>query len=162
MPASRIAALTASATFATIAGRPMSSGKSSALIAVPIARRGCEDGPVLPLRANTVACGVMTPSQPPDQTIGIAAICSSLRLPRLASTRRNAWSARMRVKSLTPPLPSVLPMTAITSSAVNWPLAMQASSPEASCTVLSSTFATSIAISYLSCTTRRLPACPRP
>jgi hypothetical protein len=45
-----------------------------------------------------------------------------------------------------PPLPSVLPMTAITSSAVNCPRAMHASSPEASCTVLSSTFATSIAI----------------
>src|SRR5258708_12850345 len=52
----------------------------------------------------------------------------------------------MRVKSFTPPLPSVLPMTAITSSAANWTRAMQASSPEASCTVLSSIFATSIAI----------------
>src|SRR5262249_14180168 len=52
----------------------------------------------------------------------------------------------MRVKSFTPPLPSVLPMTAITSSALNCPRAMQASSPEASCTVLSSIFATSIAI----------------
>jgi hypothetical protein len=29
-----------------------------------------------------------------------------------SSTRRNAWSARMRVKSFTPPLPSVLPTTA--------------------------------------------------
>src|SRR5207253_2932454 len=119
---------------------------SSALIAVPIARRGCETGPVLPLRANTVACGVMTPSQPPDQTIGILAISASFRLPRLASTRRNAWSARIRVKSLTPPLPSVLPMTAITSSAVNCPPAMHASNPEASWTVLSSIFTTSIAI----------------
>src|SRR5258707_8034586 len=52
----------------------------------------------------------------------------------------------MRVKSFTPPLPSVLPMTAITSSAANWPRAMHASSPDASCTVLSSIFATSIAI----------------
>ena len=58
-------------------------GKSSALIAVPIARRDFDDGPVLSLLANTVACGVMTPSQPPDQTIGIVAISASLRLPRL-------------------------------------------------------------------------------
>src|SRR5262245_26476463 len=52
----------------------------------------------------------------------------------------------MRVKSLTPPLPSVLPMTAITSSAVNCPALIRSSTPLASCTVLSSTFATSIAI----------------
>ena len=99
--------------------------------------------------ANTVACGVMTPSQPPDQTIGILAMSASLRLPFFSSTRRNASSARMRVKSLTPPLPSVLPITAITSSAANWPLAMQASRPDASLTVFSSTFATSIAIPKL-------------
>src|SRR5262245_10795751 len=145
MPASRIAALTAAATFSTIAGRPISSGKSSALIAVPIARRDVDGEPLLPLLAKTVACGVMTPSQPPDQTIGMAAISASLRLPYFCSARRKAWSARMRVKSFTPPLPSVFPMTAITSSAPNCPRAMHASSPEASCTVLSSTFATSIA-----------------
>src|SRR5262249_59003541 len=57
MPASRIAAFTACATFSTIAGRPISSGKSSALIAVPIARRNFEAGPVLAFRANAVACG---------------------------------------------------------------------------------------------------------
>ena len=71
MPASRMAARTPSATFSTIAGRPMSSGRSSALIAVPMASRDLFAGPVLALRANTVACGVITPSQPPDQTIGI-------------------------------------------------------------------------------------------
>ena len=74
---------------------------------------------------------------------------ASLRLPFFSSTRRNASSARMRVKSLTPPLPSVLPITAMTSSAANWPLAMQASRPDASLTVFSSTFATSIAIPKL-------------
>ena len=146
MPASFIAAFTASATFSTIAGRPMSSGSSSTLIAVPIASRDLDAGPVLLLLANTVACGVMTPSQPPDQTIGILAMSASLRLPFFSSTRRNASSARMRVKSLTPPLPSVLPITAITSSAANWPLAMHASRPDASLTVFNSTFATSIAI----------------
>ena len=71
MPASFIAAFTASATFSTMAGRPMSSGNSSTLIAVPMASRDFDAGPVLPLRANTVACGVITPSQPPDHTIGI-------------------------------------------------------------------------------------------
>ena len=117
MPASFIAAFTPSATFSTMAGRPISSGNSSTLMAVPIASRDFDAGPVLPLRANTVACGVITPSQPPDQTIGMFAMSASLRLPCFISTRRNASSARMRVKSLTPPLPSVLPITAMTSSA---------------------------------------------
>ena len=74
MPALRMAARTPSATFSTIAGRPISSGKISALIAVPMTSRDLSAGPVLALRANTVACGVMTPSQPPDQTIGICVI----------------------------------------------------------------------------------------
>ena len=87
MPASRIAARTPSATFSTIAGRPISSGKISALIAVPMTRRDLLAGPVLALRANTVACGVITPSQPPDQTIGIFAISASERLPSFFSTR---------------------------------------------------------------------------
>src|SRR5262249_45786438 len=146
MPASRIARRTPSATFSTIAGRPMSSGRISGLTAVPMTRRGLLAGPGVPFRANTVACGVITPSQPPDQTIGTARICSALRLPCLASAARNALSARMRVKSLTPPLPSVLPMTATTSSALNCPARMRSSRPEASCTCLSTTFATSIAI----------------
>src|SRR4051794_5142391 len=151
MPASRIAAFTPSATFSTMAGRPISSGLSSLLMAVPMVRRAFEAGPVLSLRAKMVAWGVMTPSQPPDHTIGMSAMSPSLRRPLLSSTRRNAWSARMRVKSFTPPLPSVLPITAMTWSAVNWPWRMQASSPEASCTLFSSTLATSMAI----------PLCPR-
>src|SRR5712691_4934128 len=61
----------------------------------------------------------------------------------------------MRVKSLTPPLPSVLPMTATTSSAVNCPALIRFSRPLASCTDLSSTFATSIAIVISSTHPRR-------
>ena len=148
MPASRMAARTASATFSTMAGRPISSGKISALIAVPMASRDLFAGPVLALRANTVAWGVMMPSQPPDQTIGIFAISASERLPSFFSTARNAWSARMRVKSLTPPLPSVLPMTAMTSSAENCPFLIAASMPEASCTFFNSTLTTSMAITF--------------
>src|ERR1700704_6200446 len=146
MPALRIAAFTPSATFSTIAGRPISSGLSSALMAVPMVRRGFEAGPGFSLRAENVAWGGVTPSQPPDHTIGMSAISGSPRRPLFSSTRRNAWSARMRVKSFTPPLPSVLPITAMTWSAVNCPLRIQASSPEASCTLFSSTFATSMAI----------------
>src|SRR5881296_183151 len=132
--------------FSTMRGRPMSSGWSSALIAVPITRRALSAVPFRSFRAKTVACGVMTPSHPPDHTIGIVATSASLRLPCLSSTRRKAWSASRRVKSLTPPLPSVLPTTATTWSAVNWPARMRSSRPEASCTLLSSTFATSTAI----------------
>src|SRR6058998_32982 len=145
MPAFFIAAFTPSATISTMRGRPMSSGWSSALIAVPITRRALSAVPFRSFRAKTVACGVMTPSHPPDHTIGIVATSASLRLPCLSSTRRKAWSASRRVKSLTPPLPSVLP-TATTWSAVNWPARMRSSRPEASCTLLSSTFATSTAI----------------
>src|ERR1700722_400744 len=54
----------------------------------------------------------------------------------------------MRVKSLTPPLPSVLPMTAMTSSALNWPFLIAASMPEASCTFFNSTLATWMAIAF--------------
>ena len=93
-----MAAFTPSATFCTMAGRPMSSGLSSALIAVPMARRDFDTGPVAPVRAKMVACGVITPSQPPDQTIGICATSVSERCPCFISARRNAWSARMRVK----------------------------------------------------------------
>ena len=146
MPASRMAACTAAATFSTMAGRPMSSGSSSSLSAVPMASRAADAGPVLAFLANTVAWGVMTPSQPPDHTIGMFAISASLRLPSLSRTRRYAWSARMRVKSLTPPLPSVLPTTAMTSSAVNCPAAIRCASPLASWTFFNSIFATSIAI----------------
>jgi len=39
------------------------------------------------------------------------------------------------VKALTPPLPSVLPMTAMTPSAANWPLAIAGLQPDASLTV---------------------------
>ncbi len=115
-------------------------------MAAPITRRALSGVPFRSFRANTVACGVMTPSHPPDHTIGIVATSASLRLPCFISTRRNARSARRRVKSLTPPLPSVLPTTATTWSAVNWPARMRSSRPDASCTLLSSTFATSTAI----------------
>src|SRR3989441_7189107 len=92
----------------------------------------------------------MTPSQPPDHTIGTVATSASLRLPCFNSTRRKAWSARRRVKSLTPPLPSVSPVPATPWSAVNWPARMRSSSPVASWTLLSSTFATSTAIPCVS------------
>ena len=127
----------------------MSSGSSSSLSAVPMTSRACAAGPVLALRAKTVAWGVMTPSQPPDHTIGIFAISASLRLPSFNRTRRKAWSARIRVKSLTPPLPSVLPTTAMTSSARNCPAAMAWVSPLASWTLFSSIFTTSIAMPSL-------------
>ncbi len=50
------------------------------------------------------------------------------------------------MKSLTPPLPSVLPITATTSSAANCPFRIAWSRPEASCTDFNSTFNTSMAM----------------
>ncbi len=90
MPACCMAAFTPAASFSTMASRPISSGKSSALIAVPITRRDFDAGPISPLRANTVACGVITPSQPPDHTMGTFAMSASLRLPSFFSTVRKA------------------------------------------------------------------------
>src|SRR5881628_1094516 len=119
-------------------------------MAVPITRRDWSADPFRSFLANTVPCGVMTPSQPPDHTIGTVATSASLRVPCFNSTRRKAWSARRRVKSLTPPLPSVFPTTATTWSAVNWPARTRSSRPEASWTLLSSTFATSTAIAGVS------------
>src|SRR5262249_40566585 len=52
----------------------------------------------------------------------------------------------MRVKSLTPPFPSVFPITPMTSSALNSPSVMPFSRPEASDTDFNSTLRTSIAI----------------
>src|SRR6266852_7706883 len=92
----------------------------------------------------------MTPSQPPDHTIGTVATSTSLRVPCFNSTRRRVLFRSRRVKSLTPPLPSVFPTTATTWSAVNWPARMRSSRPEASWTLLSSTFATSTAIAGVS------------
>ena len=135
----------------------MSSGRIGALIAVPMASRGVCAGPVSSLRAKTVACGVSTPSQPPDQTMGMPPTSAALRLPCARRTPRKAVSERMRVKSLTPPLPSVLPITATTESAAMRPVAISASRPDASVTDPISTFATSMAMSSPLPAARRRP-----
>ena len=95
IPARSIATFTASATFVIIACRPMSSGSSCSLIAKPTVSRGSSDGSASTV-AKIVACGLITPSVPPDQTIG-----TSLTRPGSApfdtSISRNARSAMIRV-----------------------------------------------------------------
>ena len=49
------------------------------------------------LVAKIVACGLMTPSVPPDQTIGTCLTSSTERLPLATSTSRKARSAMIRV-----------------------------------------------------------------
>jgi len=99
MPAAAIASLTAAATLVIIAVRPMSSGSSCSLMATPTVRRGSSvcrafsAGTV----AKIVACGLMTPSVPPDQTMGMSPTAAALRLPLAASTSRKARSAMIRV-----------------------------------------------------------------
>ena len=98
MPARSMATFTPSATLLTIGGVPISSGSRTSLIANPTVSRGSSDcsawsaGTV----AKIVACGQMTPSVPPDQTIGI---CLTLAgsAPLATSTSRNARSAMIRV-----------------------------------------------------------------
>lgn len=99
MPARSMATLTPAATLPTMAGRPMSSGRICSLIAYPTDRRGssacgARDASTV---AKTVACGEMTPSVPPDQTIGICRISLIGLVPLLARTSRKARSARIRV-----------------------------------------------------------------
>ncbi len=77
----------------------MSSGASTSLIANPTVSRGSSVASTAPggRVAKTVACGLSTPSVPPDQTIGTPATSAAPRLPRATSTSRNARSAMIRV-----------------------------------------------------------------
>ena len=98
MPARSMATFTASATLVTIPDRPMSSGSSTSLIAKPTVSRSSSvwaassSGTV----AKIVACGLMTPSVPPDQTIGTS-LTRSGSAPFSTSASRNARSAMIRV-----------------------------------------------------------------
>ena len=98
MPARSIATFTASATLVIIAVRPMSSGSSCSLIANPTVSRGssvCSASPSGTV-AKIVACGLITPSVPPDHTIGTCRTWSA-GAPFATSTSRKARSAMMRV-----------------------------------------------------------------
>ncbi len=88
MPASAMAARTPAAIFSIMAGRPMSSGKMSSLSAAPMASRDSVARPVSAVRMNRFTCGQITPSQPPDHTIGMASISAAVRAPAAARTRR--------------------------------------------------------------------------
>ena len=99
MPAFSIATFTASATLVIIAVRPMSSGSSCSLIAKPTVSRGSSDGASASSGgtvAKIVACGLITPSVPPDHTIGTC-LTWSAGAPLATSTSRNARSAMIRV-----------------------------------------------------------------
>ncbi len=99
MPARSIATRTASATLVIIAARPISSGSRCSLIAKPTVSRGSSrlgSSSATSVVAKIVACGLITPSVPPDQTIGISFTWSA-GAPRATRASRNARSAMMRV-----------------------------------------------------------------
>ena len=98
MPAFSIATFTASATLVIIGVRPMSSGSSCSLIAKPTVSRGSSDATASSggTVAKIVACGLITPSVPPDHTIGTC-LTWSAGAPFATSTSRNARSAMIRV-----------------------------------------------------------------
>ncbi len=104
MPARSIAAVTASATLSTMPVRPISSGRIGSLIAKPTDSRLSSTPATAPwlgvsvasVVAKIVAWGLMTPSVPPDQTIGISLTCSG-GAPLSMSASRKARSAMMRV-----------------------------------------------------------------
>ena len=95
IPARSIATFTASATFSIIAVRPMSSGSRTSLIANPTVSRDSSDGSASVV-AKIVACGLITPSVPPDHTIGIS-FTFAASAPFSTSTSRKARSAMIRV-----------------------------------------------------------------
>ncbi len=95
MPARSIATFTASATLSIIAVRPISSGSSCSLIAKPTVSRG-SSAVSASVVAKIVAWGLITPSVPPDHTIGTC-LTSSAGAPFSTSTSRNARSAMIRV-----------------------------------------------------------------
>ena len=82
---------------------------------------------------NSVACGLSTPSVPPDQTKATRfAASSGESFSRLAIARVNDSVAKPRVKSLAPPLPSVLPIKATISVGSTTPASISRSSAETS------------------------------
>src|SRR3984885_2986090 len=108
---------TATAVSAIWGCRPSSSGRNSRGCAMPMLRRlpsvrragAVESG----VRVNTVMCGLSTPSVPPDMTKGMRSSTSSVEMPRKgASAPASVTVAYSRVKSLTPPFPSVFPRMA--------------------------------------------------
>src|SRR3984957_13429267 len=132
MPASACARLTAAATSRASASVPTSSGAKSRVTATPKASRfpcAFSEG----ARVNSVACGLSTPSVPPDQTKATRFRTSSGETPRrFARVNEYESVAKPRVKSLAPPLPSVLPIRATISAGLTSPLSMRRSKAETS------------------------------
>jgi hypothetical protein len=82
------------------------------------------------MRSNTIQCGAMAPSVPPDITRQILA-ASSLGRKRW-NNRLKSRFAKPRLKSLTRPLPSVFARTAMTPWGLIRPAAIAVSIPETS------------------------------
>ena len=137
IPASRIAIATAFIVAPICASRPISSGRKSRVWATPTLKRfspaPSSAAPQHRLRANTVICGESTPSVPPDMTNAIlASTARGASFKCGASALHNAATAYSRVKSFTPPLPSVFPSTARMDSGASAPLSIRAMRPETS------------------------------
>ena len=130
MPASSIAARTPVATASTWARRPRCSWGNGGVRARPIASASSAAGSSESRASNTRKCGANAPSVPPDMTIQDSSASPSSRCARKASC--TARVAKPREKSLTRPLPSVLPKTATTAAALIDPSFIPASSAETS------------------------------
>ena len=134
MPASAIASRTACAVASICARRPISSGWKSRVRAWPMTSLGPR--PVAGAaahRVNTVKCGASTPSVPPDMTSATRCAASSGLMPSCAASQAHqALLAYSRVKSLTQPLPSVLPITATMSSGRSTLASTRACTPDRS------------------------------
>ena len=81
-------------------------------------------------RVNTVRCRLTTPSVPPDITKAIRSSTSRGAGQDAARASPATPRRRSRVKSLTPPLPSVLPSTATISDGATSPLRSVRSVPK--------------------------------
>ena len=99
IPASAWARLTAAATSRTSASVPTSSGAKSRVTAIPSASRPPPDGAAA-LRVKIVACGLRTPSVPPDQTKAMRLATSSAEMPRRRAKRQRERQRREATREI--------------------------------------------------------------
>ncbi len=109
-----IASRTPVATISTCSRRPRCSAERAGVCATPIASAGPPASSSSSRTSKTVRCGASAPSVPPDITMQILGTAAAGRYRD--SIDWSACTANARLKSLTQPLPSVLPRMATTAA----------------------------------------------
>jgi len=129
-PALAIASRTPAATISACSRRPRCSAGRAGVCATPIARDGPATASSSSRTSKTVRCGESPPSVPPDITMQIRSTSAGVRYRDSIDWR--ACTANARLKSLTQPLPSVLPRMATTDAGAMSPVSMHCRKASAS------------------------------